>query len=170
MKQQLLILQALWQSRAPRERAFLRALAAFVICVLLAQTLWTAHGARQRLRQQLPQLRQQAETLQRQASELRQLQGQPTSPAALEGAALLTAARTAAQAAGLGDAANQLQLDGPRQLRLRAPLPFDRWLELVAALQRDARLRLVQCRVQAGAAAPAGQAQIDALFALPEPA
>ncbi len=172
MKQQLLMLQALWQARAPRERAFLRALAAFVVCALLAQLLWSAHGARQRLRQQLPQLRQQAEALQRQAGELRQLQAQPASPAALEGAALLSAARGAAQAAGLGDAANQFQLEGPRQLRLRASLPFDRWLELVAALQRDARLRLLQCRVQAGAtgAVPAtGQVQIDALFVLPEP-
>ncbi|MBI5920545.1 MAG: type II secretion system protein M, partial [Betaproteobacteria bacterium] len=64
----------------------------------------------------------------------------------------------------------QLQLEGPRQVRLRAPLPFDRWLEWVALLQRDTRLRLVQCRVDAADAAnPPGVVRIDALFALPEP-
>jgi len=59
------------------------------------------------------------------------------------------AAALAARAAGLVLAPAQLQLEGPRQLRLRANVPFDRWLEWVAALQRDARLRLVNCRVDA---------------------
>ncbi|MFA7279866.1 MAG: hypothetical protein WC100_21170, partial [Sterolibacterium sp.] len=77
---------------------------------------------------------------------------------------------------GLTLGGTQLQLEGPRQIRLRAQLPFDRWLEWVAVLQRDTRLRLVQCRIDAAdvpgapaAANPPGVARIDALFALPEP-
>lgn len=160
----------LWRARAPRERIFLVALAAFIAIALLVQGLWSAHSARSRLHQQIPQLRLQLETLQRQSGEIRQMHAQPAGPAAQEGAALLTAAATAARNAELGLTGIQLQLEGPRQLRLRASLPFDRWLEWVAVLQRDAQLRLVHCRIDSseGADAP-GQARIDALFALPEP-
>ena len=167
-------LRALWHSRQPRERRFLTLLAAVVGCALLAQGLWSAHAARARLQRQLPQLRQQAEVLQRQAGEVRQLLAQPVGSAVPEGAPLLAAANLAARSAGLTLAPTQLQLEGPRQVRVRANLPFDRWLEWLTLLQRDARLRLVQCRVD-GAEAPAGAnppgvVRIDALFALPEPA
>ncbi len=160
----------LWRARAPRERIFLAALAAFVGIALLIQGLWSAHSARSRLHLQIPQLRMQLETLQRQSGDIRQMQAQPASPPSQEGAALLTAATSAARNTGLTLLANQLQLEGSRQLHLRATLPFDRWLEWVAALQRDARLRLVHCRIDTSEGAGSlGQARIDALFALPDP-
>lgn len=166
-------LNAFWQSRQPRERTFLMVLGAVVGCALWAQLLWSAHGARDKLHRQLPQLRQQAEVLQRQAGEVRQLLAQPAGQAVPEGAPLLAAATTAGRTLGLTLGATQLQLEGPRQVRLRAQLPFDRWLEWVAVLQRDTRLRLVQCRIDAadvpGTVYPPGVARIDALFALPEP-
>jgi type II secretory pathway component PulM len=166
-------LGALWMARAPRERLFLAGLGIFVAIALLAQGLWSAHDARARLHRQLPQLRLQAEVLQRQAAEVRQLQTQANAPAVQEGAPLLAAALLAARNTGLTLTPAQLQLEGPRQLRLRANLPFDRWLEWVAVLQRDARLRLINGRVDAnditGAANPPGIVRIDALFALPEP-
>lgn len=166
-------LRELWLSRLPRERRFLTVLAVVVGCAVLAQSLWTAHAARGRLHRQLPQLRQQAEVLQRQAGEVRQLMTQPPSPALLEGPALLAAATSAARNAGLTLAPTQLQLEGARQIRLRANVPFDRWLDWVATLQRDARLRVINCRIDAvdgaGGANPPGVVRVDALLALPEP-
>jgi len=165
--------QTFWQARQPRERTFLIVLGTVVGCALWAQLLWSAQGARDKLQRQLPQLRQQAEVLQRQAGEVRQLLTQPAGQAVPEGAPLLAAATTAARTLGLPLGATQLQLEGPRQVRLRAPLPFDRWLEWVAVLQRDTRLRLVHCRIDAADSPatpfPPGVARIDALFALPEP-
>ncbi len=173
LRERLRSLRGLWAARQPRERIFLVALAAFVAIALLIQGLWSAHAARTRLHKQIPQLLQQAEILQRQAGEIRQLLAQPASPTAQEGATLLVAASAAARGTGLTLAPAQLQLEGPRQLRLRAKLPFDQWLEWVAALQRDTRLRLIHCRIDgtdgAEAANTPGIVKIDALFALPEP-
>lgn len=173
LRERLRTLRGMWAARQPRERIFLAALAAFVAIALLIQGLWSAHSARNRLHRQMPQLRQQAEILQRQAGEVRQLQAQPVSPAAQEGAALLAAAIAASRSTGLTLTSAQLQLEGPRQLRLRANLPFDLWLEWVAALQRDARLRLIHCRIDGAQGAESvntpGVVKIDALFALPEP-
>ncbi|TRZ63864.1 MAG: hypothetical protein D4S02_11920 [Rhodocyclaceae bacterium] len=164
-------LHAMWMARQPRERRFLAVLAVVVGAAVLAQVLWSAHAARVRLHRQLPQLRQQAEVLQRQAGEVRQLLGQPASSALQEGPALLAAAALSARNSGLALAPAQLQLEGARQVRLRANVPFDRWLEWVAALQRDARLRVINCRVDAAdvAGAAPGMVRVDALFSLPEP-
>ncbi len=168
MKQYVQPLHAFWQTRAPRERRFLAALGAFLAVALLADGLWSSHQARGRLRQQLPQLQQQLDTLQRRAVDIRALQAQPVNPTAPENA-LLQTATTLVRNAGLNPGPGQLQAEGPRRLRLRGDLPFDRWLEAVAALQRGAQLRLVQCKVEA-VAGTAGQVRIDALFALPDPA
>lgn len=170
---QLAKLQALWLSRQPRERRFLVVLAAVVGCAVLAQGLWSAHVARARLHRQLPQLRLQAEVMQRQAGEIRQLLAQPAASALQEGAPLLAAAVQAARNSGLTLAPTQMQLEGPRQIRLRANVPFDRWLEWVAFLQRDLRLRMANGTIDAadvgGGANSPGMVRIDALFALPEP-
>ena len=166
----------LWRARAPREQVFLGGLAAFIVVALLAQGLWLAHSARSRLHQQIPQLRLQLANVQRQSGEIRQMQTQPASPLPQDGVALLAAATAAARSAGLTPSAAQMQLEGPRQVRLRATLPFDRWLEWVAILQRDARLRIAFCRIDvpvevAGTAGSnvSGQTRIEALFVLPDP-
>lgn len=162
-----------WASRQPRERRFLTVLAIVIGCAVLAQGLWTARAERARLNRQLPQLRQQAEVLQRQAGEVRQLLAQPVRPAVQEGQPLLAAALLAARNAGLVVPATQMQLEGPRQIRLRANVSFDRWLEWVAAMQRDAALRLLSCRIDTGDVAAGGNSpgmvRVDALFGLPEP-
>ena len=169
-------LLVLWRARAPREQVFLGGLAAFIAGALLVQGLWLAHSARSRLHQQIPQLRLQLANVQRQSGEIRQMQTQPASPLPQDGAALLAAATTAARNTGLTLAAAQMQLEGPRQLRVRATLPFDRWLEWAAILQRDARLRVAFCRIDVPVEATgtacsnvSGQARIDALFVLPDP-
>ncbi|MDD5176441.1 MAG: type II secretion system protein GspM [Sterolibacterium sp.] len=171
LREQFTSLRAWWVARAPRERRFLTVLAAFLGCALLAQGLWSAHTARARLHRQMPQLKQQAEVLQRQAGEVRQLLAQPVGPAAQEGPALLAAATLVARNTGLALAPAQLQLEGARQIHVRANLPFDRWLEWVAQLQRDARLRLVSCRIDGveGTGDLPGMVRVDASFALPEP-
>ena len=170
MKQLQERIRAAWAERQPRERRFLIALAVFVATALLIQGLLTASSERARLHKKIPQLRLQAETMQRQAGEIRQLQAQASiaGATALDGASLLAAASTAAKTGGLALAASQLQLEGPRQIRLRATLPFDRWLEWIAAVQRDSRLRLIRCQIES--ADSAGLVKIDALLAVPEPA
>lgn len=160
-------LRAFWAQRQPREKTFLTGLAIVVGAALLAQLLWSSHQARARLKTQIPQLRQQVETMQRKAIELQQLRaGQPT-PAPTDGSGLLAAVVASARAAALPEAAKQLQPEGGSRLRLRATLPFDRWVDWIAALQKEGRIRLVSCRVDA--AEVPGSAKIDALFSLPEP-
>lgn len=167
MKRHLTDLRAAWAERQPRERRFLVVLGIFLATALLLQGLWSAQSDRMRLRKRIPELRLQVETMQRQAGEIRQLQAQVKLPAAavVEGAPLLAAANTAAKSLGLAGA--QLQLEGMRQIRLRATLPFDRWLEWVALVQKESRLRLIHAQVDRGE--NPGTAKIDALFALPEP-
>ncbi len=155
-----------WRSRAPRERRFLSGLAAFVLAASLAQGLWSAHQSRQKLRHQIPQLRLQLETLKQQAGDLRALQAQAITPPPST-ATLQATAATLLHQAGLEFEAQQLQAEGPRLLRLRADLPFDRWVEAAAALQRSAQLRLLRVRIEAIEGSP-GKVRLDAQFALPD--
>lgn len=166
MRPYLQALAAFWQARAPRERLFLAALAVFLILALLIDGLWHAHQARARLHQQVPQLRLQLATMQQQAADIRALQSQPIDPPLAE-ATLRQTAESLLLQAGLKLDAGQLQNAGTRQLRLQANLPFERWLDAVALLQRDTQLRLMQSRIET--AGSAGQVRIEALFSLPEP-
>jgi general secretion pathway protein M len=159
--------RAFWSARRPRERTLLAALAIFVVVAVLAQLLWSSYQARTRLGKQISQLRHQVETLQRKAADLQQLRAQPAIPAQADGSQLLATAVASAHAAALPEAAAQLQQEGAGRLRLRATVPFDRWLAWVATLQREGRVRLVSCRIDA--AEVPGSARIDALFSLPEP-
>lgn len=170
MKQLQERLRRAWAEKHPRERSFLIALAAFVTCAALVQGIWSARSESGRLRKQVPQLRMKAEVMQRQAAEIRQLQAQAKSAGAatLEGSALVAAASSAAKLGGLGLEASQLQSEGPRQIRLRATLPFDRWLEWTAAVQTELRLRLIRCQIDS--TEDPGRVKIDALLALPDSA
>lgn len=159
-------IRAFWAARHPRERTFLLALAIFLGAALLAQGLWASHQARVRLKKQIPHLLLQVENLKRRAADLQQLKVQPPNPVPIQESGLLATAVASANAASLPEAAKQLRTEGPRRLRLRATLDFDRWLKWVAALQRDGRIRVVSCRIDAGEAP--GLVKIDALFSLPE--
>lgn len=158
--------RVLWAARPPREQVLLAALAVFIVAAVLAQLLWASHQARTRLQKQIPQLRHQVETLQRKAADLQQLRAQQPTSTQVDRGALLASSAASANAAGLPEIAKQLQQEGPGRLRLRATVPFDRWLAWAAVLQRDVRLGLVSCRIEA-ADAP-GSVKIDALFSLPE--
>ncbi|MGE5524073.1 MAG: type II secretion system protein GspM [Rhodospirillaceae bacterium] len=160
-------LRHFWACRQPREKTFLITLAVVVALTLFAQLLWSSHQARSRLKKQLPQLQQHVETLQRKAANLQALKAEAAAAAPADGNALLAMAMSAAETAGIRQIAPQLKLEGPRRLRVRAAVPFDRWLEWTAALQRDGQVRLVSCQVRAGPTQ--GIADIDALFALPDP-
>lgn len=159
-------LRDFWAARKPRERIFLAVMALVIIGAALIQGLWSAHQARERLREQVPRLREQVEIMQRQAGEIRQLQAGPASRPP-EGAVLAAAAEAAARGAGLALSAGDIRLEGPRQLHVRAEVPFDAWLAWLAILQRDVRLRLIRGEIEA-AQAP-GTVRVDALLALPEP-
>ena len=166
MKNSIERYRVLWAARQPREQALLVALAVLVAAAVLAQLLWASHQARARLHKQIPQLRHQVETLQRKAADLQPLRAQQPNSTPVDRGALLASSTASANAAGLPEIAKLLQLEGPGRLRLRATVPFDRWLAWTAVLQRDLRLGLVSCRIEA--ADGPGSAKIDALFALPE--
>ena len=155
-----------WQNRSPRERQLLSLLILFIVAASLAQLLWSAHEARQRLSSQIPRLNQQLAVMHQQATDLRHLRTQPLPPQT-SGTALLTAARSQLSQAGLEIAEQDLVMISPHQLQLRSQLAFDTWLEAIAALQQENQLRLLQVRLEAIAAQP-GMARIDAVFALPE--
>jgi len=167
MKQLRVQFLAFWAARQPRERTFLVALALLLALALVSQTLWSSYQARTRLKKQLPELLHQVDDLKRKASELQQIKAQPSAALPADGTALLATATAAANAVGLPEVVSQMKLEGPRRLRVRGTLPFDRWLDWTAALQRDGQIRLVSCHVDTGA--NRGMATIDALFALPEP-
>lgn len=155
-----------WQDRSPRERQLLSLLILFIATASLAQLLWSAHEARQRLGTQIPRLNQQLAVMQQQATDLRHLRTQPLLPQA-SGTALLTAARNQLSRAGLEIAEQDLVMINTHQLQLRSQLAFNAWLDASAALQQENQLRLLQVRLEAIAAQP-GMARIDAVFALPE--
>jgi len=158
--------RALWDTRAPRERALLAGLTVFVIVAALAQLLWASHQARARLDRQIPQLRHQLETLERKASDLQQIRAQSPVTAPVDREGLLASAVASARIAALPEVATMLKLEAPGRLRLRGTLPFDRWIAWIATLQQEGHLRLVSCSIEA-AEAP-GSAKIDALFSLPD--
>jgi len=156
-----------WAAREPRERTFLVTLVVLVVLALVSQTLWSTYQARTRLRKQIPELAHQVEDLQRKANELQQIKSQPPAALPADGNALLATATAAANSVRLPEVVSQMKLEGPRRMRVRGALPFDRWLDWTAALQRDGQIRLVSCRIDTGVGP--GTAMIDALFALPEP-
>lgn len=167
MKQLRTQFLAFWAARQPRERTFLLTLTVLVALALVSQTLWSSYQARTRLKKQLPELRHQVEDLKQKANELQQIKSQPPVALPADGNALLATATAAANATGLPEVVSQMKLEGPRRVRVRGTLPFDRWLDWTAALQRDGQIRLVSCHVDT--ATNRGTVTIDALFALPEP-
>ena len=122
-----------WESRSPRERAIIAALAVLLGVALYVWLVHSAVQARAQLRASVTTLRAQAASLDQQAFEYVRLRAAPAA----------TASPTDLRALVRIDApdANQVKVDF-------GALPFADWLAWVASLQAQ-QVRLDTCRIEA---------------------
>ena len=136
-----------WESRAPRERAIIAALAVMLGAALYVWLVQAAGQARVQLRTSVTTLRAQAARLDQQALEYGRLRAAPAATASPTD--LLTLVQTRVGDAGLSRAL--VRLDAPNANQVTAAfgaLPFADWLTWVASLQTQ-QVRLDACRIEA---------------------
>jgi len=156
-------LRRLWESRAPRERVVIAALAALLGAASYLLVLHSADRGRGQLRTSVATLRTQTALLDLQAAEHQRLRAAPA-PAASP-ADLRTLVQSRADAARLP----LTRIDAPDADHVRVTLgavAFADWLGLVAALQAQ-HVRLETARIEA-LAAP-GLVSVTATFTRSRP-
>lgn len=140
-------LRKAWESRAPRERAVIAALAALLGVILYGWLVQSAGQARVQLRTSVTTLRAQAVRLDQQALEYRRLR---VAPAATVSPSDL---RTLVQA-GVGDAGLAralVRIDAPdadQVVVVFGAVAFADWLNWIAGLKSQ-HVRLDACRIEA---------------------
>lgn len=141
-----------WQSRSPRERTIIAALAAVLAVAGYAALVLSAERARGPLRASVTALQGQAARLDRHALEYGHLQAAPAATASSTDLRTLVQARVGD--AGLAPALLRLDAPDPDQvLVVFGAVAFADWLNLVAGLASQ-QVRLDTCRIEALAAAP----------------
>ena len=138
-----------WRQLAPRERRLISWGGAGLLAALCYAYLWQPITVeRHKLRASLPQLRANAAQMQRQAQEIAQLKASITP--APRGEALKSAIYQAANEAGLDSKTLQANLlDESRANIALAAVSFDAWAVLVTNLQKNQRIRLESCTIEA---------------------
>jgi len=140
-------LRALWQSRAPRERVVITALAVLVGIASYVWLVQAASLAHTRLRASVPAMRAQAARLEQQAAELQHLRAEPAPSASTTD--LRTLVQAQADAAGLSRALVRIDAPDPNQVVVVfGAVGFADWLNWVAGLTSQ-QVRLDACRVEA---------------------
>ena len=140
-------LRRAWESRAPRERLVIAALAAVLGAASYLLLLHSADRARGQLRASVATLRTQAALLEQQAAEYQRLRAMPAPAASPTDLRALVQAR--ADAARLSGALSRIDAPDADHVRLTfGAVSFADWLEWVAALQAQ-QLRLESARVEA---------------------
>ena len=140
-------LSTLWQSRAPRERAVIAALAILVGIAAYVWLLQAAGTAHSRLRASVPALRAQSARLEQQAAELQHLRAEPAPSASTTD--LRTLVQAQAESAGLSRALVKIDAPDPNQVVVVfGAVAFAYWLNWVAGLASQ-QIRLDACRVEA---------------------
>jgi general secretion pathway protein M len=140
-------LRKAWESRAPRERAVIVALAALLGVVLYGWLVQSAGQARVQLRTSVTTLRAQAVRLDQQALEYRRLRVAPAATVSP------TDLRTLVQA-GVGDAGLAralVRIDAPdadQVVVVFGAVAFADWLNWIAGLKSQ-HVRLDACRIEA---------------------
>jgi len=136
-----------WESRSPRERAIIAALAVLLGVALYVWLVQSAGQARAQLRASVTTLRAQAASLDQQAFEYVRLRAAPAATASPTD--LRTLVQAQAGAAGLSRALVRIDAPDANQVKVdfRA-LPFADWLAWVASLQAQ-QVRLDTCRIEA---------------------
>ncbi len=154
-------LRRAWESRAPRERMVIAALAAVLGAASFLWLLHSADRARERLGASVAALRTQAVLLDQQVAEYQRLRAVPAPPASPTDLRTLVQAR--ADAAQLSGALTRI--DAPDAAHVQIALgatSFADWLGLVAALESQ-HVRVEAARIEA-LAAP-GLVSVTATFA-----
>lgn len=150
-----------WQSRNPRERAFLIAVAALALLLMVVAFVWLPlERSRKALRAELPRLEAATATMQRQADEVKRVRALPAAaPAAPTPLATVVASGTIAR----NLPGTQLTVADERRVRLvAADVPFGALLEAIVAAQAAHGLRVDTARIDALPAA--GRVRAELLF------
>lgn len=160
-------LRNLWQSRAPRERVVIIALAAILGAALYLWLLQSAGRARLQLGSSVSALRAQAARLDRDADELQHLRAAPA--VTLSQTDLRALVQAQAGAAGLSRGLLRNDALGANQVQVEVEfgaVAFADWLALVAGLQAQ-QVRLDTCRIEA--LSTPGLVSVTATFARAKP-
>ncbi len=140
-------LKKLWESRSPRDRVIIAALAVLVGAALYLSLVQTAYRARIRLGSSVSVLRAQALRLDADANELARARAAPAAPAPQTD--LRTQLQAQAGAAGLARALLRIDARDADQVQVVfGSVPFADWLAWVATLQAQ-RIRLDSVRIEA---------------------
>ncbi|HEX8874057.1 MAG TPA: type II secretion system protein M [Nitrosospira sp.] len=153
-------LREAWESRAPRERRAIFALAIILSVTLYGWLVMSADRARTQLRSSIPVLRGQAAVLEQHASELERLRAAPRP--SINPVDLHVLMQTQADALGISRAQASIIMQTPDQVQVMlSALPFEDWLNLVGAMQSQ-HVRLDSSRI-AALSAP-GMVSVTATF------
>jgi general secretion pathway protein M len=140
-------LRKAWESRAPRERAIIAALAVMLGAALYVWLVQSAGQARVRLRTGVTALRAQAARLEQQAAEYERLRATP--PVTASSTDLRALVQAQAEAAGLSRALQRIDAPDANQVQVvLGAMTFADWLNWVASLQSQ-QVRLDTCRIEA---------------------
>jgi general secretion pathway protein M len=140
-------LRKLWESRSPRDRIIIAALAVVVGAALYLTLVQSAYRARVQMGSSLSVLRAQALRLDADANELARVRAMP--PAAAAQTDLRTQVQAQAGAAGLGRALLRIDARDADQVQVVfGSVVFADWLAWVASLQSQ-RIRLDTSRIEA---------------------
>ena len=140
-------LRKAWESRAPRERAIIAALAAMLGAVLYVWLVQSAGQARVQLRTSVTTLREQAARLDQQALEYSRLRVAPAATASPTDLRTLVQARVGD--AGLARALVRIDApDADQVVVVFGAVAFVDWLNWIAGLKSQ-HVRLDACRIEA---------------------
>ena len=140
-------LRKAWESRAPRERAIIAALAAMLGAVLYVWLVQSAGQARVQLRASVTTLREQAARLDQQALEYSRLRVAPAATASPTDLRTLVQARVGD--AGLARALVRIDApDADQVVVVFGAVAFADWLNWIAGLKSQ-HIRLDACRIEA---------------------
>ena len=140
-------MRKVWESRAPRERAIIAALAAMLGTVLYVWLVQSAGHAREQLRAGVTTLRTQAVRLEQQAAELERLRAAPAISASQTD--LRTMVQAQAGAAGLARALVRIDApDADQVVVVFGAVAFADWLDWIAGLKSQ-HVRIDACRIEA---------------------
>jgi general secretion pathway protein M len=136
-----------WESRSPRERAIVAALAVVLGAALYVWLVQSAERARVQLNTSVTALRAQAALQDQQAAEYQRLRATP--PVTASPTDLRTLVQARVGDAGLSPALVSIDAPDANQVKvIFGALPFADWLAWVASLQAQ-QVRLDACRIEA---------------------
>jgi general secretion pathway protein M len=140
-------LRRLWESRAPRERAIIAAVAVILGALLYAAFVQTAWRARTQLRTSVTALRTQAAQLELQAAEIERLRAAP--PLSASQTDLRTLVQAQVDGAGLARALVRIDApDANQVVVVFGAVPFADWYGFIVSLTPQ-HVRLDTCRIEA---------------------